>query len=204
MEMNEPSLTEANLSNARKLLFTITDLLDSKGIPYHLEGGTLLGIVRDRDLLPWDHDVDISIPFEFADAIPKLRGEFLKSGYKITVRKSLKNIGPIEIDQYSIFKVKPLLAYILYWFIPMYKKRLVVMDIFVKTKDESYTYWQAKDKVMRIENKYYESFETILYKDHVLKVPNHYRDYLTEKYGNWSVPVKNWDCATDESTVIKD
>lgn len=204
MEKSEASLIKGNLTAARKLLFTITNVLDEKGIPYHLEGGTLLGIVRDHDLLPWDHDVDISIPFEFADEIPKLRMPLLKKGYKISVRRSLKNTGPIKIGHYSIFKIKPLFAYMVYWFIPGYKRQLVVMDIFVKAKDEAFTYWQAKDKVMRVENKYYESFETVQYRGHLLKVPNHYREFLTQKYGNWSITVKDWDCARDESTVIKD
>jgi len=34
-------------------------------------------------------------------------------------------------------------------------------------------------------------------------VPNAYRDYLTEKYGDWSVPVKEWDCAVDERTLVE-
>ena len=48
------------------MLFYFTDFLTKHRINYFLEGGTLLGIVRDGDLLPWDHDVDISI--DYSDA----------------------------------------------------------------------------------------------------------------------------------------
>ena len=48
------------------MLFYSTDFLTKHGIKYFLEGGTLLGIVRDGDLLPWDHEVDISI--DYSDA----------------------------------------------------------------------------------------------------------------------------------------
>jgi lipopolysaccharide cholinephosphotransferase len=203
MPSGKPNLTNRNLSKARKALFKIASLLDKKVIPYHLEGGTLLGIVRDRDLLPWDYDVDISIPSEYAVRLLKLRLTLFFMGYKISVRRSQKDIGPIKKGDYSIFKIKPTLGYFLYWFIPDYNKRFIVTDIFIKTKDETHTYWQAKEKVMRVENKYYESFETVTYHGHTLKVPNHYRDYLTEKYGDWSVPVKEWDCGENELTIVK-
>jgi phosphorylcholine metabolism protein LicD len=64
MSHNHPQLTKRNKNKALKILFDITEFLEKNNIPYHLEGGTLLGIVRDNDLLPWDHDVDLSISVE--------------------------------------------------------------------------------------------------------------------------------------------
>ena len=204
MSKSKPSLTNKNLLRARRLLIVVIDLLNNNNIPYHLEGGALLGIVRDKDLLPWDNDVDISIPLEYAGAVLKLRTNLFWKGYKISIRKSVKDVGPIKRGQYSILKVKPLLGYVLYWFLPNYNKHLIIMDIFTKTKDNTHSYWQAKEKVMRVENKYYESFETIEYRGHTLRVPNHYRDYITQKYGDWSIPVKDWDCGENELTIVKE
>jgi lipopolysaccharide cholinephosphotransferase len=195
----EPYLIQRNLSDARKLLFSITSIFDQNRIPYHLEGGALLGIVRDKDLLPWDNDIDISIPSEAACELPKLKLKLLFLGYRLSVRKSLVDAGPIKRGAYSIFKIKPLLAYCIRWFIPNYES--IVMDIFIKTKDKTHTYWQAKDKVMRVENKFYQSFETVVYDGQPLKAPNQYKDYLTQKYGDWSVAVKDWDCAKNELTI---
>ena len=194
-----PYLIQRNLAEARKILLSITGIFDQKHIPYHLEGGALLGIVRDKDLLPWDNDIDISIPSEAAYEIPKLKWKLLFLGYRISTRKSLVSSGPIKQGEYSIFKIKPLLAYCIRWFIPNYES--IVMDIFVKTKDKTHTYWQAKDKVMRVENKFYQSFEPIDYYGQKLRAPNFYKDYLTEKYGDWSVTIKDWDCTKDELTI---
>ena len=58
----ESNVIERNIVAARKMLISVAELLDKNSILYHLEGGTLLGIVRDKDLLPWDNDIDISIP----------------------------------------------------------------------------------------------------------------------------------------------
>lgn len=197
-------LTKRNLSRARRLLLEVTSLLDKKNIPYHLEGGTLLGLVRDGELLPWDNDVDISIPEKYSEDFLKLRADLLKRGYKTSKRKSPIDAGPIKKNQYSVFKVKPFLGYFLSWFSSGGSKYLVVLDVFVKTHDATHTYWQAKDKVMRVENKYYQSYETINYLGHALKVPNEVEHYLAEKYGNWKIPVKDWDCGLNELTIVKD
>lgn len=79
----------------------------------------------------------------------------------------------------------------------------MVLDVFVKTDDSLHTYWQAMEKVMRVDKKFYSSFETVQYLGHALKVPNQFRDYLTQKYGDWSVPVKEWDCGENELTVMR-
>lgn len=60
------------------------------------------------------------------------------------------------------------------------------------------------EKVMRVDCKYYSSYETVEYMGRKLKVPFDHKAYLTEKYGDWSTPIKNWSCGTDEKTIIED
>lgn len=45
-------------------LMAIADTLDAASVPFHLVGGTLLGIYRDGQPFPHDKDVDLGIPFE--------------------------------------------------------------------------------------------------------------------------------------------
>lgn len=94
------------------------------------------------------------------------------------------------------------MGYLLHWLVPGHHKRFIVLDVFVKTTDARYTYWQAKRKVMRVEKEFYESFETVSYRSQLLKVPQRFRDYLTQKYGDWSKPVQDWECSRDEKTII--
>ena len=35
-----------------------------------------------------------------------------------------------------------------------------------------------------------------------LTTPYNYKEYLTAKYGNWSVQVKKWHCKDDEKTIV--
>lgn len=199
---NSTTLTSKNLVKARQMLLQATSLLDSFNIRYHLEGGTLLGIVRDKDLLPWDHDIDISIPSEFANTLMSLKFKFLLQGYKISVRRSKENAGPFIKGEYMLFKIKPLMAYLIKSIVPSYD--CVVLDIFVKKSDSSYTYWQAANKIMRVENRHYSSYDEVVFMGYHLKTPNHFKDYLTAKYGDWSIPVKEWDCSINELTIVTD
>ncbi|NLV89712.1 MAG: hypothetical protein GX021_10185 [Tissierellia bacterium] len=46
---------------AKRTLLFIIDLFDANDITYFIDYGTLLGIVRDGDIIPWDDDIDISV-----------------------------------------------------------------------------------------------------------------------------------------------
>jgi hypothetical protein len=50
-----------NVHAAMKLLADFHQICQTLQIPYYLEGGTLLGVVRDKKLLEWDNDVDVTI-----------------------------------------------------------------------------------------------------------------------------------------------
>ncbi|MBN1626211.1 MAG: hypothetical protein JW944_06770 [Deltaproteobacteria bacterium] len=81
---------------------------------------------------------------------------------------------------------------------------MVVVDIFIKASDDRFTYWQAMDKIMRVDKRHYSSSEVIEYQGMKLRVPFDYENYLTNKYGDWKKPVKDWNCAKDEKTIIGD
>lgn len=202
--IKQPSLTDKNLIRARKVLFDVVDFLESERIDYWLEGGTLLGIVRDHDLLPWDHDIDLSIPAKDAEKFAKNIRKIKMKGYRVTRKKMKKNIGAFNAGQYRVFKVKSFIPSILKFFFSIAHKHMVVADIFIKACDDKYAYWQAMEKIMRVDKKYYSSFETVEYLGRQLRVPSEHKAYLTEKYGDWSTPIKEWNCGADEKTVVMD
>lgn len=50
------------VSNACETLDVLRSSLDTAGIPWCLYAGSLLGIIRDGNLLPYDKDMDIALP----------------------------------------------------------------------------------------------------------------------------------------------
>lgn len=52
---------EATVTFAKQVLFDLTAFLTEKKYTYFLNFGTLLGIVRENRLLPWDDDIDIAV-----------------------------------------------------------------------------------------------------------------------------------------------
>lgn len=46
----------------RKMLRDIDNLFNEKGVRYWIDGGTLLGAVRHKNVIPWDDDADICVP----------------------------------------------------------------------------------------------------------------------------------------------
>lgn len=52
------------------------DILEETEIPYVLEAGKLLGIVRENRLLPWDTDMDLTISRDYEKQLLTVRYKF--------------------------------------------------------------------------------------------------------------------------------
>ena len=58
----EIDLTKQVQELSLEILREVVDVCRRNNIPYYLDGGTLLGAIRHGGFIPWDDDVDISIP----------------------------------------------------------------------------------------------------------------------------------------------
>ena len=176
------------------LLKQVATMLDDAGVVYHLEGGTLLGLVRDGHLLEWDDDMDISIPSDYSKKAQLALFPLILKGWRIDKRrwKLFKEYG---LSGTRIIKVRDRSRGLL-------KTGRVYLDVILKFKIDEGVYWQAKKRLMKVDSRYYDGFDEIEIDGFTFKVPVDYKGYLTEKYGDWSVPVKEWDCGVDEKTIV--
>ncbi len=194
---------EKKRREALKVLFDTVRLLDEHNVTYHLEGGTLLGLIREGDLLPWDHDLDISIMSPDASLVERILPRLWSKGHKISARSFLKNSYVFQKGQRRIFKVKLWSSY-LRSATSFKGHKPIVLDIFVKYSDEKHIYWAANKKVMKAPKSHYNAYDVVTFLGYPFKVPSDPEAYLTLKYGDWKTPVKEWCCAKDEGSVVGD
>lgn len=67
----------------REIAKYVINILESSGVRYWLEGGSLLGAVRHQDIIPWDYDVDFGIYMEDVPICENLKN--LDSGSLVDV-----------------------------------------------------------------------------------------------------------------------
>ena len=61
-----------------------------------MDEGTLLGAVREKKLIEWDHDIDLAIWYEDATKINSIMGELQKVGVEVCFFEGKKHIKLIE------------------------------------------------------------------------------------------------------------
>jgi phosphorylcholine metabolism protein LicD len=180
---------------AEKTLALIGRIFDKRDIDYILEGGTLLGIVRENRLLPWDTDIDISIRSDQAKKVKRCLWIFWLLGYKTRIKTFKKDVGPFKKGDIRIIKIQKHFLYL---------KKYELVDIFVKYKveDEYLNIIGKKPAIMRnFPSKYLESHELIEFNGFKYRVPVACKEYLTLVYGDWETPVKEWDYIKDNKRV---
>lgn len=188
------TLEGKNGKQAERLLAQVTTILDDLGLPYWLEGGTLLGIIREGRLLPWDNDVDISMhvnhlthPENLFEALKniglRVRTRYFKESSEI-LKKG--NIRMIKVRQRRFFGLL---------------KGTVCLDIFVKYTRGDHTFWEIDNKQKQVPYHFYETLDTLEFKDKTYSIPKDAEGYLTYRYGDWKIPVKDWDTSTDDKAL---
>ncbi|KYK22471.1 hypothetical protein AYK24_02020 [Thermoplasmatales archaeon SG8-52-4] len=81
---------------AVETLRKLKKILDKKNINYWLDEGTLLGAVREKKLIEWDHDIDLSIWYTDLDKIIPLFNEINKIGVEVCFFRGKKHIDLVD------------------------------------------------------------------------------------------------------------
>jgi phosphorylcholine metabolism protein LicD len=196
---NKYILKGKNLEVAQKMLKDVTDIFDKHGVRYWLDFGTLLGIVREGRILPWDDDMDISI---FEDDRQKVHDvvmpEIKKLNYRTYSRLHMdENDEILKNGDFRTFKVRNYR-----W---KFFKGYVKIDIFVMYEKDGFLYWREFGKRHRLPIKLISEFDTIEFNGKNYTKPKDTDAYLTYHYGDWRVAIENYDSEVDGlKTVIKD
>lgn len=190
-------LTGKYNQRAVRMLATVTSILDRNGIISWLESGTLLGVVRENRLLPWDNDVDISIDVSDAGKLLAILNRFRLRGYYVRIKRYREAVGPYHQGDLRIVKIhnrRQLVA-----------KGPVMVDIIIKAKSGDSYYWGVGEKnfvFKSVPARFYDALATINFNGRDYWIPRDYDDYLTYRFGEWRIPRRQWRYLHDDLAII--
>lgn len=183
---------------AREMLKKVAVILEKNNIPYVLEAGTLLGIVRENRLLPWDNDMDITITSKYAENLLKIRPQLWRAGYRTRVRRYKKDIGPFKKGMPRILKIQTRKF--------LFFKQYALLDIFIKYPVGDAYQWTISSKkpvLKAVPLKYYDQHTKIEFDGHQYSAPKDFEGFLEYCYGDWRTPVKDWNFRTGDNCVLE-
>lgn len=189
-DLQEPPVVEEkgnfDVDSAAHALTDFSDLMSQHGFTWFVLSGTLLGIVREGGFLKHDYDIDVGV----------MGGECDLSALMHAL-KSDPRFRCDEMDEQVIFKrnsegllaveTKPV-------FMKVSHQGGIHLDIFVHYSEDGIT-WHASS-LFRWDNADFELTEYAL-AGVAVKGPKDADLYLTENYGNWRVPMVDFNSALD-------
>lgn len=190
-------LTGERAQRALRMLRNVTDILDARGVGYWLESGTLLGIVREQRLLPWDTDMDIAIRGEDYPKLRKCIPALWAKGLRLRLKRHTVKTAACMAGTPRLLKVRNRS-----WLV---RRGDLLLDVFINFKANGHYHWTiGRDEFithLSAPAHFYETLGRIEFDGKSYPVPSSHEEYLAYRYGNWRVPVKQWNCFTDDAAI---
>lgn len=185
-----------NALRAQKMLARVCSILHKARVPFCIDGGTLLGIIREQRLLPWDNDMDFYVSAQEQARLERKLFWLRLAGYRVRKKFAAQDYGPIKQGQLRLIKIKSF-----GWF---GLRDVILIDIFIKYPVEGKTYWIVGDKkavLKSVDSHFYERFDKVEFLGQTYPTPADVENYLSVRYGDWRTPVKEWNCLTDDRAI---
>ncbi len=187
---------------AVKFMHKNVSVMNETGIDFWIEGGTLLGALRDQKLIPWDHDLDFGMKFkseaQMIQLIRKLRRHFY-----VSVRSFPKTSKIWHLGKYRVLKIFPRKNLIF--------KEALCLDLFVyyegtlPGKEEMVYKYVVWDRNAYHRKEFFDTIDTLNFYGGEVPVPANAEQFIEVKYGkDWRTPIKEWNVALDDGSIYKE
>jgi len=203
----------------------ICSLLNERRVEYWIDSGTLLGLVREGEVIEGDHDIDLSLWSGSEPLLENILHEVKARGYKVSIKNyrglNFKykfsprfNSSGLDID-ISLFRREKDYAWCPQVYCmpyPFKNKNLAyylyalphrfIQEVFIRKERVSLHNWPwtTTYRVYMIWIPLHFFKETVPLYDGI-PAPKDYQEYLVYRYGTWQVPRKNWFFIFDDGAV---
>jgi len=195
---------EFNAASEKKaiiFLYEINDILKSFSLRYWIEGGTLLGAIRDGKLIPWDHDLDMGI-INDSEILLREIVKALKRKFYVSVKTFDKTEGTWNLGTYRVIKIYPKKFFIF--------KDDLCLDLFVyysgvlPDSDEDVYKYVVWGKNAYHKKEFLMNTQLIEFYGQQIPTPLNTEKFLEVKYGSdWKTPKEKWNVALDDGSIIR-
>lgn len=176
-------------------------IMTEVGIDFWVEGGTLLGALRDQKLIPWDHDLDFGMRFrsnkQMKQLIRKLRRHFY-----VSVKSFPKTDKIWYLGDYRVLKIYPRKMF--------FFREELCLDLFVyyegqiPEQDEPVYKYVVWNRNAFHQKEFLDKTESITFYGKKIPVPSNPEKFIEAKYGkDWRTPKKEWNVALDDGSIYK-
>jgi len=191
-----------------KMLADVKKVLDKNNIEFFPIYGTLLGFVRDKQIIPWDVDIDLGAWHHDYKKVLALRKDFNKLGYDMGDSGLLGDYCHLSI----FYKKEGPYAFhagISFWVkdndkavnLKFYDNNLFFRKFgrfkgskfynFFAPIYRSFVLYINKQEVLPYS--WFEEMKTVNVHDMDFKIPSESEEYISRMYGeNWKTPEKKW------------
>lgn len=186
LRTERPPFTGKYYRRARALLLDTVDIFNRAEIPYTLDAGSLLGIVRDGDLIPWDNDIDLMLPVESIDRLRKVYLEIFRRGWKVSRTYRMQFASKAwNIGDPRVIKIRS-------WNPWLFGPGSTLLDITIIYRLQDAYWWEMAKKICHVDAVHFDNHDYLDYGGLRIRAPYRYEDYLTRLYGDWRTPDKGF------------
>jgi len=196
---HEVQFDSASEKQAVRFMHANVEVMQAAGIEFWIEGGTLLGALRNGKLIPWDHDLDFGMIYR-SEAQMKRLIRRLRRHFYVSVRSFPKTETIWQLGKYRVLKIYPRKN--------LFFKEDLCLDLFVYYEGAlpgseelvyKYVVW---DRNAFHRKEFLDNIESLEFYGAQVPVPGNPEKFIEVKYGKaWRTPVKEWNVALDDGSI---